>query len=113
MRPDQAGVILLAASFPWRGLSVDVAVPVGEGPKSEALEWLTAFVTANGRPLLYRIGEEWYASRSARLPNRDARALRPRRAALGLILKYMMPFNKSSSRRSPRFRHRENLDTII
>jgi hypothetical protein len=53
--------IVFAASFTWLGLSVDVAVPVGEGLKPEALEWLTAFATANGRPLLYRIGEEWYA----------------------------------------------------
>ena len=61
MRPDRAGVILLAASFTWRGLAVDVAVPVGDGPKPEALDWLTSFATAKGRPLLYRIGEEWFA----------------------------------------------------
>jgi hypothetical protein len=54
-------VILLAASFTWRGLAVDVAVPVGGGPKPEALQWLTDFATAKGRPLLYRAGEEWYA----------------------------------------------------
>lgn len=61
MRPDRAGVIVLAASFTWRGLSVDVAVPVGAGAKPEALKWLTAFGTASGRPLIYRIGEDWYA----------------------------------------------------
>ena len=61
MRPDRADVILLAADFTWRNLPVDVAVPVGEAPKPEALEWLKAFATAQGRPLLYRIGEEWYA----------------------------------------------------
>jgi len=61
MRPDRAGVILLAASFTWRGLPVDVAVPVGDGPSPQALEWLTGFATSKGRPLLYRIGEEWYA----------------------------------------------------
>jgi hypothetical protein len=61
MRPDRAGVILLAASFAWRGLTVDVAVPVNDGPRPEALEWLQSFATAQGRPLLYRIGEEWYA----------------------------------------------------
>jgi hypothetical protein len=31
----------------------------GRGAKPEALEWLTAFATASGRPLLYRIGEEY------------------------------------------------------
>src|SRR5262249_20788698 len=61
MRPDRVGAILLAASFTWRGLPVDVAVPVGQGPEPKALEWLTNFATTNGRPLLYRIGEERYA----------------------------------------------------
>jgi hypothetical protein len=61
MRPDKAGVIVLPARFAWRGSAVDVAVPVGEGPGREALKWLTTFATTNGRPLLYRIGQEWYA----------------------------------------------------
>jgi hypothetical protein len=61
MRPDRAGLILLPANFTWRGLPVDVAVPVGERPKQKALDWLKAFATAKGRPLLYRIGEDWYA----------------------------------------------------
>ena len=61
MRPDRAGVILLPANFVWRGRAVDVAVPVGERPTHESLQWLTAFSTAQGRPLLYRIAEEWYA----------------------------------------------------
>jgi hypothetical protein len=61
MRPDRAGVILMAASFTWRGLQVDVAVPVGKGPKPEALEWLTAFATTSGRPSIYQVGDDWYA----------------------------------------------------
>ena len=61
MRPDRAGVILLPANFVWRGRAVDVAVPVGERPSPQSLQWLAAFSTAQGRPLLYRIGEEWYA----------------------------------------------------
>jgi hypothetical protein len=36
-------------------------VPVGAGPKAKALNWPKTFATTNGRPLLYRIGEEWYA----------------------------------------------------
>jgi hypothetical protein len=61
MRPDKAKVILLPANFNWRGRRVDVAVPVDDGPTTEALEWLKAFSTTNGRPLLYRILEDWYA----------------------------------------------------
>jgi hypothetical protein len=61
MRPDKADLILLPASFTWRGLPVDVAVPIGERPKPKALEWLKAFSSAKGRPLLYRITEDWYA----------------------------------------------------
>ena len=61
LRPDQAKAILLAANFTWRGLPVDVAVPVGERPTEKALEWLRSFATAAGRPLVYRIGDDWYA----------------------------------------------------
>ena len=61
MRPDRAGVILLAGRFVWRGLVVDVAAPVGDGQKPEALEWLQSYATTSRRPLLYRIGEQWLA----------------------------------------------------
>jgi hypothetical protein len=84
MRPDRAGVILLAASFAWRGLMVDVAVPVKDGPTPAALEWLTNFATAQGRPLLYRMGRSGTRSARPRFPGRDARAHRSRRAAAGV-----------------------------
>jgi hypothetical protein len=61
MRPDKAGLILLPANFTWRGLRVDVAVPVDQGPKTKALEWLKTFSFANGRLLLYGVKDEWYA----------------------------------------------------
>ena len=35
-------MIMLAANFFWRGLPVDVVVPVGKQPKQKALDWLTA-----------------------------------------------------------------------
>lgn len=54
-------MILLAAQFTWRGLRVDVAVPVGEQPKKKALDWLMQFCRANKRPLLYRIKDDWIA----------------------------------------------------
>jgi hypothetical protein len=61
MRPDQSDMIMLAANFFWRGLPVDVVVPVGERPKKKALDWLTRFCTENRRLLVYQIGEEWFA----------------------------------------------------
>jgi hypothetical protein len=61
MRPDKAGMILLAANFSWQGHPVDVAVRVGERPKNKALEWLKSFCAERKRPLLYQAGEDWYA----------------------------------------------------
>ncbi|MBV9564408.1 MAG: hypothetical protein JOY90_28800 [Bradyrhizobium sp.] len=54
-------MILLAANFLWHGLPVDVAVAAGARPKPKALEWLMQFSAANQRPLIYQIGEDWFA----------------------------------------------------
>ncbi len=61
MRPDRAGLIMLPAALRWRDLSVDLAVPTGTGPRAKSLNWLKAFSTRRRRPLLYRIGDDWYA----------------------------------------------------
>jgi hypothetical protein len=61
MRPDKSDMIMLAANFQWRGLPVDVIVPVGARPKRKALDWLMRFSTANRRLLLYQIEGEWFA----------------------------------------------------
>ncbi len=61
MRPDKAGLVLLPANFAWRGFPVDVAVPTGGGPRPKALNWLQDFSRRRQRPLLYQLGEEWYA----------------------------------------------------
>ena len=61
MRPDRAGLLMLAAAFQWRGLAVDVAVPTGTGPTPEALEWLRQFSHERRRPLVYQLDDEWYA----------------------------------------------------
>lgn len=61
MRPDKAGLILLAANFPWRGLWVDVAVPVGDKPRAKALDWLKQFAIDRKRLLLYQVADEWHA----------------------------------------------------
>ena len=37
----------------WRGLPVDVAVPVGRKIPPRALNWLKDFSQRNGRPLLF------------------------------------------------------------
>ncbi|MBK3664077.1 hypothetical protein JJE66_22995 [Bradyrhizobium diazoefficiens] len=54
-------MIMLAANFVWRGLPVDVVVPVGKQPKKKALDWLTRFCGENRRLLVYQIDDEWFA----------------------------------------------------
>ena len=61
MRPDQSGMIMLAANFFWRGLPVDVVVPVGERPKKKALDWLRTFCAERKRLLIYQIAGDWFA----------------------------------------------------
>lgn len=55
MRPDQSGMIMLAANFFWNGLPVDVVVPVGERPKQKALDWLTRFCAQKRRLMINRL----------------------------------------------------------
>lgn len=61
MRPDQASMILLAAELRWNDLPVDVAVAVGDAPKTKALNWLKDFSQTQKRPLLYQSGGRWFA----------------------------------------------------
>jgi hypothetical protein len=61
MRPDRADMIMLAANFAWRGLPVDVVVPVGARPRQKALDWLMKFCAEKKRLLLYQIGDDWFA----------------------------------------------------
>ena len=61
MRPDKAQMIMLPANFTWRGLRVDIAVAAGQRPKKKALEWLKKFSLEKKRPLIYQIGDEWFA----------------------------------------------------
>jgi hypothetical protein len=61
MRPDRSQLILLAANFVWRGLAVDVAVAVGEHPKTKALDWMKRFSAETRRPLIYQVDDEWFA----------------------------------------------------
>ena len=61
MRPDKSGLIMLAADFVWRGLSVDVVVAAGQRPKRKALQWLMEFSATNRRLLIYQMDGEWFA----------------------------------------------------
>ncbi len=54
-------MIMLPANFTWRGLPVDVLVPVGTRVKQKALDWLMQFSSANRRLLLYQADGEWFA----------------------------------------------------
>ena len=53
MKPNNAKVIVLFNQSSWRGLPVDVAVPVGRKIPPRALEWLQQFAERNSRMLLY------------------------------------------------------------
>ena len=53
MKPNQAKVIVLFNQRTWRGLPVDIAVPVGRRIPPRALNWLREFARNNNRMLLY------------------------------------------------------------
>ena len=53
MKPNNSKVIVLFDQSRWRGLPVDVAVPVGKRIPPRALQWLQQFAEKNNRMLLY------------------------------------------------------------
>jgi hypothetical protein len=53
LRPDKSKVMVMFNRLTWRGLAVDVGVPVGQTIPAEALEWLKRFAEINNRPLLW------------------------------------------------------------
>jgi len=53
MKPNNSKVIVLFNQSSWRGLPVDVAVPVGKRIPPRALNWLQQFAEKNNRMLLY------------------------------------------------------------
>ena len=53
MKPNEAKVMVLFNKLQWRGLPVDVAVPVGKRIPPRALNWLKQFAEQHGRPLIY------------------------------------------------------------
>jgi len=53
MKPNEAKVMVLFNKFQWRGVPVDVAIPVGKRIPPRALNWLKQFAEQHGRPLVY------------------------------------------------------------
>ena len=53
MKPNNAKVIVIFNRTQWRGLPVDVAVPIGRRIPPRALNWLKEFAASKGRPLLF------------------------------------------------------------
>ena len=53
MKPNNAKVIVIFNKTRWRGLPVDVAVPIGRRIPPRALNWLKEFAASNARPLLF------------------------------------------------------------
>ena len=67
MKPDNAKVIVIFNKMNWRGLPVDVAVPVGRKIPPRALNWLKDFSQRSGRPLLF--SEQIKGKRQVRQPS--------------------------------------------
>ncbi len=53
MKPNNSKVVVLFDQTQWRGMPVDVAVPVGRRIPPRALRWLQQFAATHGRTLLY------------------------------------------------------------
>jgi hypothetical protein len=81
MRPDKSDMIMLAANFMWRGLPVDVLVPVGQRPRTKALDWMRVFGAENKRLLIYQVDGDWFAfgppAFQAEISDRIARGEKP------------------------------------
>jgi hypothetical protein len=69
MKPNEAKVIVLFDQTHWRGMPVDVAVPVGRRIPPRALEWLMQFAQQHGRALLY---SEQHVDTKKRFTNQQA-----------------------------------------
>lgn len=53
MKPNNAKVIVLFDQDRWRGIPVDVAVPVGRRIPPRSLQWLQQFAERHHRILMY------------------------------------------------------------
>ncbi|MGA0034167.1 MAG: hypothetical protein ACO3HA_12680, partial [Burkholderiales bacterium] len=53
MKPDIAKLIVLHGFGNWRGLKVDLAVPVGRIIPQRSLTWLRNYASLNNRPLIW------------------------------------------------------------
>lgn len=62
MRPDKAGCIVLPAELFWRGLPVDIAIPVGQRITPQSLAWLKHYVERHARLLIFGEGNEIWSA---------------------------------------------------
>ncbi len=53
MKPDNGLAIVLFNKFQWRGVPVDLAVPVGKRIPPRSLAWLRSFAETHRRPLVH------------------------------------------------------------
>lgn len=53
MKPNEGKVIVVFNMFQWRGLPVNVAVPIGEKIPKKSLDWLKKFSEDNRLPLFF------------------------------------------------------------
>lgn len=61
MKPDQSGIIVLAARASWAGRPVDVLVSAGKDPSDRVLDWYHAYSIKNMRPFIYERQQLWFA----------------------------------------------------
>lgn len=53
MQPNHSRTMVLFEQYRWRGIPVDLAVPVGRRIPGRALDWLKNFCSRHGRLLIY------------------------------------------------------------
>jgi hypothetical protein len=53
MKPSNSKAVVVLNKFTWRGVPVDLAVPVGKRIPPRALNWLKEFAEKHARPLVY------------------------------------------------------------
>lgn len=53
MKPSNSKVVVVLNKFEWRGLPVDLAVPIGKRIPPRSLNWLKQFAEKHMRPLVF------------------------------------------------------------
>ncbi len=53
-KPSESGVLVINSILQWQGLTVDLAVPVGQKIPEASLSWLMQYAEKSMRPLIYQ-----------------------------------------------------------